>query len=99
MPEAPLARLTVMVSGFVQGVGFRAYAEVTARELNLTGWVRNTANGNVEVVAEGPQDKLVRFLALLRRGPRAAHVTYVEETWGMATGEFSYFSVRSTYYD
>ena len=99
VPDQAAARLAARVGGFVQGVGFRAYTEATAANLGLTGWVRNTPGGEVEVLAEGSQDQLVKFLALLRRGPRASRVTYVEETWGPATGEFSYFSVRSTYGD
>ncbi len=99
MADEPSARLTAVISGFVQGVGFRAYTEATAASLALTGWVRNTSRGEVEVVAEGPQDRLVRFLALLRRGPRGAHVIHVEETWGTATGEFAAFFIRSTYGD
>jgi acylphosphatase len=93
------ARLHAMISGLVQGVGFRAYVQSVVTSLELTGWVRNTAAGDVEVVIEGPQDHLVRVLGLLHRGPRSARVVQVEEHWEAATGEFQYFSIRPTGYD
>jgi acylphosphatase len=90
------ARLHAVVEGRVQGVGFRYFVEENAIQLNLTGWVRNRWNGSVEVVAEGERQTLEKFLAFLRRGPRAAYVSDVEVQWLPATGEFSRFSVRMT---
>jgi acylphosphatase len=62
------------VLGRVQGVGFRYTCYQEARRLGLAGWVRNTASGDVEVWAEGPREKLDRFLEWLRRGPPGARV-------------------------
>jgi acylphosphatase len=92
-------RLHSFISGYVQGVGFRAYVQSIATGMNLTGWVRNTGNGDVEVVAEGPQSELVHLLRLLYRGPRTAKVTHVEEIWEAATHEFHFFSIHPAGYD
>ena len=68
----------VLVSGRVQGVGFRYSAYREARTLGLCGWVRNKANGDVEVLAQGKQEKLDLFLAWLRKGPPGARVDSVQ---------------------
>jgi len=67
------------VSGLVQGVGFRYFAQDAAERLRLAGYVRNLRDGRVEAYAIGPEDRLVRFLALLRKGPRGAMVHAVAE--------------------
>lgn len=87
-------RATVRIVGKVQGVWYRASAEKEARALGLSGWVRNTADGAVEAVAEGPRSALEAFLAWCRQGPPAARVDEVEVGWAPATGEFTSFSVR-----
>jgi acylphosphatase len=89
-------RLHAVVSGFVQGVGFRAYVLEHAIELNLTGWVRNTYEGDVEVTAEGPRRALEDLYNFLRRGPRGAFVSEVSQEWSQAEGEFTRFEVRQT---
>src|SRR4051812_44776130 len=65
------------VRGRVQGVGFRWFVVETANELKLAGWVRNTANGNVEIAASGPAEELARFENAVNSGPRAARVESV----------------------
>jgi acylphosphatase len=86
-------RLHAIVRGRVQGVGFRYWALREARFLNLTGWVRNTPGGAVEVMAEGARDSLLSLLASLRDGPSNADVESVEPRFGPATGEFSDFRI------
>jgi acylphosphatase len=66
-----------VVSGRVQGVGFRFFAERAARELGVRGWVRNLPDGSVETVAEGEEDAVSRYLARLKAGPRASRVDEV----------------------
>jgi len=66
-----------IVRGSVQGVGFRHSTKVEARELGLAGFVRNLADGSVEVSVEGPKPVVERFLAWLERGPPGAHVERV----------------------
>jgi acylphosphatase len=96
MPDTEQVRLHAVIDGRVQGVGFRYFVLETALPLNLTGWVRNTADGQVEVVAEGERRSLERLLDALRRGPRAAFVIGVDQEWQPASGEFFRFDVRGT---
>jgi len=67
------------ISGRVQGVGFRYSAIREAQRLRLGGWVRNAVNGDVEVWAEGPDEKLKDFLAWLHQGPEFSRVDTVEK--------------------
>ena len=64
-----------VVSGAVQGVGFRFFAQRAAREARVTGWVRNRPDGTVETVVEGEADAVARYLELLRSGPAGGRVT------------------------
>jgi acylphosphatase len=63
-----------IVSGRVQGVGFRWFVEREARALGLSGWVRNRGDGRVEVLAAGSRDQLGALYDKLKAGPRAARV-------------------------
>jgi acylphosphatase len=72
-------RMHVVVSGRVQGVGFRWFVRETAIELDLAGWVRNRPDGSVEVAADGDDERLARFRAVLEQGPPHAHVASVDE--------------------
>ena len=92
--EAHLRRLHIHVSGLVQGVGYRAYAQYKGQSLGLKGWVRNLRDGRVELVAEGPEEALEKLAAWCRRGPPAAQVDEVDVRWLEATGEFPDFSIR-----
>jgi acylphosphatase len=69
-----------IVRGRVQGVGFRWFVEREAHILGIAGWVRNNADGSVEVLAQGTRDQLSRLHSRLREGPRAARVDAVEAT-------------------
>ena len=68
-----------LVRGRVQGVGFRWFVEREAHILGIAGWVRNNADGSVEVLGVGTRDQLFSFRARLQAGPRAARVDNVEE--------------------
>jgi acylphosphatase len=89
-------RLHAYIDGSVQGVGFRMFVVERAQSLHLTGWVRNTYDGRVEVLAEGSRPELEQLLEKLCQGPRSAFVTEVAKTWEHATGEFPGFNVRPT---
>ena len=65
----------LIVSGRVQGVGFRFFAERAARELALAGFVRNLPNGAVEAVAEGEEEAIARYVERLGEGPGMGRVT------------------------
>ena len=69
-----------VVRGRVQGVGFRWFVEREAHVLGVSGWVRNNADGSVEVLAQGSRDQLLGLRSRLRQGPRAARVDDVEES-------------------
>jgi acylphosphatase len=88
------ARLWLRIKGRVQGVGFRFSAVDEARRLALTGWVRNTSDGEVELVAEGPKDRLQRLATWCHVGPRGAQVTDVEEQWLPYIGDVEVFRLR-----
>lgn len=75
--NAAVERQHVVVSGRVQGVGFRYFTVAEARRLGLRGWVRNAPDGSVEIVAEGPPERLRELVAWCRHGPPSAHVSEV----------------------
>jgi acylphosphatase len=87
-------RLEAIVHGYVQGVGFRWWTRQVARQLGLSGYVRNRYDRTVEVVAEGPERKLHKLLSLLEAGPSAAAVERVDARWAPASGQFPGFEVR-----
>lgn len=82
----PHKRLTVLISGEVQGVGYRAFARQYARDNQLVGYAENLADGRVEVIAEGAKVELEALLHQLKRGPTHAKVRQVEVMWSEATG-------------
>lgn len=86
-------RLEVIVTGRVQGVGFRWATSQKAKALGLVGWVRNQPDGTVRVVAEGSPRAAEALLVWLRQGPDRAHVDHCEPSWLAATGEFNHFNV------
>lgn len=69
-----------VVTGRVQGVGFRWFVEREARILGVNGWVRNRENGSVEVLASGTREQLAALHKKLREGPRASRVDNVDVT-------------------
>lgn len=75
MPAPGDAARHVLVSGRVQGVGFRAFVQRRAVELGLGGWVRNLRDGEVEAVFCGPDERVARMIEHCREGPAHAHVT------------------------
>lgn len=90
-----LAGLRVIVRGRVQGVFFRGFVAGKAAELDLSGWVRNRADGrSVEVVAEGKRDALEKLAAALAEGPPAAAVSGTTRVWTEYRGEHRGFRVR-----
>jgi acylphosphatase len=92
--EAHLRQLRIIVSGRVQGVGFRYTARDEAQDLGLKGWVRNRPSGEVEIVAEGREDVLKMLAAWAHLGPPAAHVSRVHEEWSEYSGQFAEFRIR-----
>ena len=89
-----MKRVHVSVSGRVQGVFFRAETQRTAKGFNLTGWVRNMADGRVEAVFVGDDADIDKMLAWCHIGPSAARVDEVLTEEEPYTGEFSDFSIK-----
>jgi acylphosphatase len=92
-PVEPTARAHILVSGRVQGVGYRAFAARTAARRGLAGGVRNLDDGRVELEVEGQKAVIEALLQELKVGPPAAYVTKIETEWGAATGRFADFSI------
>ena len=83
-----------IVSGRVQGVGFRFFVNRMASIEGLNGWVRNLPDGRVEIRAEGESESLERFERHVRQGPPASRVDEVDTTDVGATGHDAGFSIR-----
>lgn len=86
-----------VVRGRVQGVGFRWFVEREAHILGIAGWVRNNADGGVEVLAQGTRDQLSGLRSRLREGPRAARVDEVEESEARPAAELSSFRIEGAW--
>jgi acylphosphatase len=89
--KEPAVRLTAVVAGLVQGVGFRWWTRRRALELGLVGEVRNLPDGRVEVIAEGDQRACDALLAALGGPDAPGRVDSVVANWGAARGEWSGF--------
>jgi acylphosphatase len=74
-----IRRVRLRIRGRVQGVNFRYYAQVAAREHRVHGWIRNRDDGDVESIVEGEPDAVARFVAWCRAGPAGARVEDVAE--------------------
>jgi len=73
----------VVIRGRVQGIGYRAWAEVTALERGLEGWVRNRRDGSVEAVFGGPDNDVAAMIAQCRRGPPGAWIETIDQREAM----------------
>ncbi|MGM0774610.1 acylphosphatase [Marinobacter sp.] len=87
-------RMSMLISGKVQGVYYRASAASKAAELGVTGYAKNLPDGRVELVAEGPRSALTSLRQWCGDGPPAAEVDRVDTTESAATGEFTSFETR-----
>jgi acylphosphatase len=83
-----------LISGRVQGVGFRYFLEARASAEGVHGWVRNLADGRVEALLEGEQSSVDRVEAALWRGPSGAVVDDVASELTQPSGRSTGFSIR-----
>jgi acylphosphatase len=95
-PTAALAK-RFLVRGRVQGVGFRWFVEREARTLGIAGWVRNTPDGSVEVLAMGSREQLSAMRGKLQQGPRASRVDAVEESEVPPVAGLDTFRIEGTW--
>ena len=83
----------MIVSGTVQGVGFRWYAMRTARRSGIRGWVRNRTDGKVEIVAEADTERLRKFIGEILRGYLGENIRDIEEREEDSTGPLEGFRI------
>lgn len=86
-------RLEAQFSGTVQGVGFRYTAERISRHFPVTGFVRNLANGKVEIVAEGEEQNLQDFLQAIKDSPVGPYIRDTEVKWAEPENIFKVFGI------
>ena len=91
-----MKRIHLTISGRVQGVYFRQSTRLKAQQLGVSGWVRNRANGTVELVAEGPIESLDRLADWCKSGPEMACVERIERVDELSAGIPEGFDVRPT---
>jgi acylphosphatase len=86
-------RVRLIIEGSVQGVWFRDSTRAEARRLGVTGWARNKRDGTVEVLAEGPENRVDELVRWCHEGPSLARVSRVHETEEPYQEEFSSFDI------
>jgi acylphosphatase len=89
MPE----RLQVLFSGHVQGIGFRYTVKQTALGFEVTGWVKNLADGRVELLVEGEREELEAFQAAIPEAGLRRFIREIQSEWSNGTGEFRGFEI------
>ncbi|MBN1896892.1 MAG: acylphosphatase [Candidatus Aenigmarchaeota archaeon] len=87
-------RFHLLISGSVQGVGFRSAVHDMARELNVNGWVRNREDGKVEAVFEGSRFSVLEIVDFCRKGPACAEVDDIEVKEEKCSEDFYSFMVK-----
>lgn len=88
-----IARVHLIITGRVQGVWFRANTQKKAKALDLTGWVKNLPDGQVEAVFEGEQEKIGQIIEWCKKGPSFARVDDVQIQWETPRGDFTAFTI------
>jgi len=84
----------LIISGLVQGVGYRWFVMRKAEEYNLKGYVRNLYNDDVEVEVEGYRPMILDFIKELKIGARSAHVTDIKIEWGKYENKYKNFDIK-----
>ncbi len=86
-------KVSIVVRGRVQGVGFRYYVQTKAIEIGVTGWVKNLYDGSVATIAEGKEEDLEQFLEKVKKGPSFSIVRDMDIKWGEFSGDFPSFEI------
>lgn len=89
-----MKQVHILVTGFVQGVGFRQMVKHEARKRGITGWVRNLSDGSVEALAVGPEEKLQELIESCKKGPFLSQVDNMHVEWEETGESFEEFRVR-----
>lgn len=91
-----MKQVHLLISGFVQGVGYREFVRSNARKMGITGWVRNLSDNRVEVVAQGPEQTHKNFIRICEKGPFLADVKNIAIEWQEPDEIFTEFEQKST---
>ena len=89
-----ITAIHIIVHGHVQGVGFRSFVQMRALPLEIAGWVRNRADGTVEIWAEGPRNKLERLAQQVQKGPLHGSVDHLDIDWQQPKNLLHGFHIR-----
>ena len=89
-----MIQLKIIVSGEVQGVGYRYYTQMKAIQFGITGWVRNLQEGGVEILASGPKADLESFVDEVRRGNPFSTVDHIEVLETEKTETYKSFAIK-----
>ena len=89
-----MVQVHLTISGTVQGVFYRASCQEAAQRSGLTGWVRNLATGQVEILAQGEKEKIEKLIAWCKNGPPGATVSNVSIQWEKHLEILSGFQIR-----
>jgi len=90
-------RVRLVIEGRVQGVWFRESTRRQAAALGVFGWAKNRSDGDVEILAEGPEESVRKLVAWCHHGPSAARVTRVHETEEIWVEEFDSFDIAFSF--
>jgi acylphosphatase len=89
-----MVQYEITVSGRVQGVGYRYFSVQKANELGITGWVKNSVDGSVIIVAQGIEEEIITFIDYLYIGPTRSRVDHISKVKFNSLGNFDNFSVK-----
>ena len=88
-----IKRIECLITGRVQLVMFRDFAQIEARKLGITGMVENLSDGSVKITAQGSEENLLKFTSYLKRGPILAKIQDVSVKWAEAEESFEDFKI------
>ena len=88
------SRAHIVVSGLVQGVGYRYFVYRKAKDHNLRGYVRNLYSDDVEIMLEGEKGVILDLIQELKTGPISAHVTGIKVEWEEGQSEYEDFQIK-----
>lgn len=86
--------VTILVTGLVQGVGYRYFVDGHANRVGLVGFTRNLPSGEVEIKLEGERDLIEALLSQVRKGPLIARVKGIQVEWQDYSGRYTRFEIR-----
>ena len=87
-------KVHIIINGFVQGIFFRSFIKERANELDLKGYARNLDRDKVEIIVEGHEAKINKFMEIIKKGPPGAEVKDLKAVKQPYKGEFKQFTIR-----